>query len=67
VSFESLSKATIIKHLKHPVMFLLAQTKADYSFLSEKQGIHNPDELKAASTAHSLILGFLHLSVCLVN
>ena len=30
-------------------MFLLAQAKPDYPFLADKQGIHNLDELKAAT------------------
>ena len=33
----------------YDAMFLLAQTKPDYSFLADKQGIHNLDELKAAT------------------
>lgn len=33
----------------YDAMFLLAQTKADYSFLAEKHGINNLDELKAAT------------------
>lgn len=33
----------------YDAMFLLAQTKADYPFLAEKHGIHNLDELKAAT------------------
>lgn len=33
----------------YDAMFLLAQTKPDYSFLADKQGIHNLDELKAKS------------------
>jgi predicted nucleotidyltransferase component of viral defense system len=33
----------------YDAMFLLAQTKADYSFLAEKHDIHNLDELKAAT------------------
>ena len=33
----------------YDAMFLLAQTKPDYSFLADKQGIHNIDELKAES------------------
>jgi hypothetical protein len=31
-------------------MFLLGQTKADYSFLGEKHGINNLDELKASTS-----------------
>jgi hypothetical protein len=33
----------------YDAMFLLAQTKPDYLFLTEKCGIHNLDELKAAT------------------
>ena len=33
----------------YDAMFLLAQTKPDYSCLADKQGIHNIDELKAES------------------
>jgi len=33
----------------YDAMFLLAQTKPDYTFLADKQGIHNLDELKAAT------------------
>ena len=33
----------------YDAMFLLAQTKADYSFLAEKHSINNLDELKAAT------------------
>ena len=33
----------------YDVMFLLAQTQPDYSFLSDMQGINNLDELKAAT------------------
>ena len=33
----------------YDVMFLLAQTQPDYSFLSEMQGIKNLDELKTAT------------------
>ena len=33
----------------YDAMFLLALTKPDYSFLTEKHGIHNLDELKAAT------------------
>jgi hypothetical protein len=33
----------------YDAMFLLAQTKPDYSFLADKQGIHNLEELKAAT------------------
>jgi len=33
----------------YDAMFLLAQTKPDYSFLSKKLGIQNLDELKAAT------------------
>lgn len=33
----------------YDAMFLLAQTKPDYTFLSEKHGIHNLDELKSAT------------------
>jgi predicted nucleotidyltransferase component of viral defense system len=32
----------------YDAMFLLAQTKPDYGFLTDKQGIHNLDELKTA-------------------
>ena len=33
----------------YDAMFLLAQGKPDYPFLADKQGIHNLDELKAAT------------------
>ncbi len=32
----------------YDVMFLMAQTNPDYSFLSEMNGIHNPEQLKSA-------------------
>jgi len=32
----------------YDVMFLMAQTQPDYSFLAERVNIHNPDELKAS-------------------
>lgn len=33
----------------YDAMFLLAQTKPDYSFLAQRHGIHNLEELKAAT------------------
>jgi hypothetical protein len=33
----------------YDAMFLLAQTPPDYSFLAERHGIHNLEELKAAA------------------
>jgi hypothetical protein len=33
----------------YDAMFLLAQPRPGYSFLADRHGIHNPDELKAAT------------------
>jgi hypothetical protein len=33
----------------YDAMFLLSQTKPDYTFLSEKHGIHNLEDLKKAT------------------
>ncbi len=33
----------------YDAMFLLAQTNPDYTYLADRQGIHNLDELKSAT------------------